>query len=658
MTALAVAFAVISEVVPVAGALQIVAVVPLAVIAQRHRVRALAITATGGVVVVFVAAGYGTALTFVIASIVAGIVGHTLRTGGGVGRVLVLSCLTGAVVGAASVGLLLALTGLRELFIAILDNSIRGLAETIGRIPFLTDIATTVADGASTGLEYWWVLVFTSGFFSTVVSALAGWWILRATLTRLGELEARGELPDVHAALDADPDPAPVRLNGVTYRYRGANTDALGPLDLEIVPGNFVAVVGANGSGKSTLARILVGAEPTGGRVERRGPTGLGVIGGTAMILQHPESQILGTRVADDVVWGLPVDDRPDAEQIEGLLTEVGLAGYGERDTGSLSGGELQRLAVAAALARRPKLLVADEATAMIDPAGQRALVALLAELPRRHGMAVVLITHRSTEAAHADDVVHLHQGRRVVHRPEWMASIPHRVTAPPPLGEPLLELRGVGHVYNLRSPWATRALTGIDLTVHRGEGLLVVGGNGSGKSTLAWILAGLTSPTEGSAKLRGKATSSKVGTVALAFQHARLQLQRRTVAEDIEAAGGTHVGSHHVGHALDQVGLDRSIAGRRVDELSGGQMRRVALAGLLIGNPDVLVLDEPLAGLDPPGRREITALLTALRRGGLTLVIISHDVDTLESVRTRTVILENGVLLSDRAPEQIGDSR
>ncbi|WP_235578804.1 MULTISPECIES: ATP-binding cassette domain-containing protein [unclassified Rhodococcus (in: high G+C Gram-positive bacteria)] len=655
MTALAVAFSVIGALIPVAGALQIVAIVPLAVIAHRHRLRALAVAGTAGMLVSFVAGGFGTALTMTISGVLAGIVGVSVRRGRGFTSVLTLSLLTGAVVGALSVLMLLILSGLRELFLTVLDNSIRGSADIVGRIAPAEDVATAVADYASFALGYWWVLVFVSALVSTAVSGVVAWWVLRATLSRLGELESRGELPDVVVTPDdaAAPHPVPVRLTGVTYRYRGGHDDALGPLDLEIVPGRFVAVVGANGSGKSTLARILVGTEPTGGRIDRTGSTGLGLIGGTAMILQHPESQILGTRVADDVVWGLPAAARPTPDRVEALLAEVGLAGYGLRDTGSLSGGELQRLAVAAALAREPRLLVADEATAMIDPEGQRDLVELLARLPRRHGMAVVLITHRATEAALADDVVRLHRGRRVMHDPNWMSSTPLRTDPLPPPGPPLLVLRGVGHVYDRRGPWATRALEGIDLTVHRGEGLLVIGGNGSGKSTLAWIMAGLTKPSEGTCELSGKATSSSVGTVALSFQHARLQLQRRTVSEDIEAAGGTDVGTIDVSRVLDQVGLDRRIAGARVDELSGGQMRRVALAGLLVGKPDVLVLDEPLAGLDPPGRREITALLTHLRRTGLTLVIISHDVDTLASVRSRTVVLDHGTV----APESTNDT-
>ena len=181
-------------------------------------------------------------------------------------------------------------------------------------------------------------------------------------------------------------------------------------MSLNIEPGEHVAITGPNGSGKTTLMLVLAGREPSSGTVERPGSVGLGRPGGTAVILQHPESQVLGTRVADDVVWGLPPGMTTDVHQ---LLTEVGLDGMAERDTGGLSGGELQRLAVAAALAREPSLLIADEVTSMVDQDGRDALMAVLSGLTEHHRMSLVHITHYNDEADSADRVDQPHRRRR-----------------------------------------------------------------------------------------------------------------------------------------------------------------------------------------------------------------------------------------------------
>mgnify|MGYP001756637545 FL=1 len=370
---------------------------------------------------------------------------------------------------------------------------------------------------------------------------------------------------------------------------------------------------------------------------------------------------MLGSRVADDLVWGLPADVTVD---VEALLAEVGLAGLGGRETSDLSGGQQQRLAIAAALARNPALLIADEVTSMVDPLGRGQLLELLAGLPERRGMTVVLVTHRGTEAAAADRVIHLAGGRVVPHQPDWVPdrsigapTVPDAAPSPPPVpaprpahAEPLLVLDHVGHAHLAGSPWEVVALRDVTLTVHRGEGLLIVGGNGSGKTTLAWIMAGLIDPGSGTCTLDGSPVTSQVGMVGLGFQHARLQLQKSTVGDEIMAAGGEKVGTAEVARVLESVGLPRAMAATGVDALSGGQMRRVVLAGLIARQPKVLVLDEPLAGLDPYARAEIVELLARLRRQGQTIVIISHDFEALETVCDRRVELidgrlDNGVL-------------
>jgi energy-coupling factor transport system ATP-binding protein len=209
------------------------------------------------------------------------------------------------------------------------------------------------------------------------------------------------------------------------------------------------------------------------------------------------------------------------------------------------------------------------------------------------------------------------------------------------------LALRGAGHVYSRNTPWAKRALTGVDLVICERESVLVVGHNGSGKSTLAWILAGLTAPSEGEALLDGKPAADQVGRIGLAFQHARLQLLRPTVGDEVKVAADVDDARAH--EAMVAVGLDPSLATRRVDELSGGQMRRVVLAGVLATRPRALVLDEPFAGLDAAGRNDLELLLLRLRdEHDLAVVMVSHDLDLHGSLIERVIELDDGRVVRD----------
>jgi energy-coupling factor transport system ATP-binding protein len=361
---------------------------------------------------------------------------------------------------------------------------------------------------------------------------------------------------------------------------------------------------------------------------------------------------VLGVRVRDDVVWGLP---DPAGVDVDAFLARVGLSDLADRETSTLSGGELQRLAIAAALARKPQLLISDESTAMVDAAGREQLVALFHALVSDDGLGVVHVTHRAAEAAAADRTITLARGR-VVDEPAQLRAENAMPSAEPhgdvPLGEPIITLQNVGHVYSRKTPWANRALADVDLTIREGEAIVVVGHNGSGKSTLAWILAGLLAPSEGTADLEGKPITEQVGRIGLSFQHARLQLLRPTVLEEVRAAGG--VDDAGARDALSAVGLDPyRFALRRVDELSGGQMRRVVLAGVLAAEPRAIVLDEPFAGLDAKGRAELDTLLTRLRRRrDIALVIVSHDCDLPAGLVDRVVELEGGRITRDEPLE------
>ncbi|MGW0327641.1 ABC transporter ATP-binding protein [Nocardia sp. NPDC003183] len=642
MAGLTVGLITVGSLVPMAAALQLVAAVPLGLLAQRYRLRALVTATIAATLVTFVAAGVMPALGVMGAATLAGIIGTVKRRGGGFPTVFALGIVAGVGWGLFSVGSLLLFSRTRDLFFDAIRNTAKGIENLAGRLPALEPLGRMAAEAVDVVLRWWWIYVGGTVALGVLVSTVISWFVLGAVLDRLAWLPGSDRLD---APLDDRPvGPLPVSLHGVGYRYEGTNVDALADIDLTIRPGEFVAVVGHNGSGKSTLTRVLAGRPPTTGAVDRPGSAGLGALGGTALVLQRPESQTLGVSVADDVVWGLSAESAAEVD-VDALLAEVGLADMGARETATLSGGQQQRLAVAAALARRPALLIADEATSMIDPDGRRELVALLAELPRRHGTAVVLVTHHEADATAADRVIHLADGRMVDHLASW--PHPARDQRRRPMGASVLELADVRHTYNRGTPWEAPALHGVDLSVRKGEALLIVGGNGSGKSTLAWIIAGLIAPSSGRCELRGTAVDKQVGGVALAFQHSRLQLQKQTVGAEIADWGGRATGSGAVGQALDAVGLDRRLAARSVEELSGGQAKRVVLAAMVASRPQVVVLDEPLAGLDPQGRAEIVELLARLRDSGLTLIIISHDVAEMAMVCDRTVHLDDGVVVS-----------
>ncbi len=637
MAALCAAIAIIAVVVPFAAGLSVLGTVPMGLLAYRYRFKVLIAAAIAGATIAFLIAGMGGLMTVLNCAYIGGLTGAVKRRGRGLTTAMLVSVVAGAVFAVLVVGALAVASRLRQLVFDAMTANVEGTARILGRIPGMEDIAPRLTDLFATALRYWPLLIGGYGVVAIMFVSLIGWWALSRVLTRLAGV------PDVHK-LDVPAEtgsvaPVPLRLNDVVFRYPGTDRNALGPVSLTVQLGEHVAITGANGSGKTTLMLVLAGREPTAGTVERPGAVGLGAPGGTAVIMQHPESQVLGTRVADDVVWGLPAGTETDVPR---LLAEVGLDGLAERDTGGLSGGELQRLAVAAALAREPALMIADEITSMVDQHGRDGLMAVLTGLTRNHQMSLVHITHYNEEAEAADRAVNLAGGSEMVQA----ATVP-RGAAAPHGDTPVLELRGVGHRYAAGTPWENSALRDIDLVVNEGDGVLIHGLNGSGKSTLAWIMAGLTVPTTGSCLLDGRPVSEQVGAVALSFQAARLQLMRGRVDREIASAAGFSARERaRVEAALAAVGLEASLASRRIDQLSGGQMRRVVLAGLLARSPRAIILDEPLAGLDAASARGLLRLLEQLRRDGLTVVVISHDFDGLEELCPRTLHLRDGQLV------------
>lgn len=537
MGSLSAATAIIAVVLPHAGALGLLGAVPMGLLAYRYRIRVLVAATVAASVIGFLVVGVSGVGAVALCAHVGGLGGFVKRRHRGMPTVIAVSFAAGVVIGAAAVIALTVLARLRELMFQAMSAALDGGVTVLTRVPHLRAAAQGFQTLFIEALAYWQWLVLAYSVVATMGASLIGWWALCWVLERLGGI---GDGHKLDATAEVGPiQPVPMRLDEVCLRYPDAEHDALRPVSLNVGPAEYVAVTGANGAGKTTLMLILAGRKPTSGSIERPGAVGLGQLGGTAVVMQHPESQVLGMQVADDVVWGLPPGKTTD---IDRLLGEVGLYGFAERDTGSLSGGELQRLAVAAALAREPALLIADEVTSMVDQHGRDALLAVLSSLTARYQTAVVHITHYHNEAQHAD---------------------------------------------------------------------------------------------------RTK------------FQAARLQLMRGRVDLEVASAGGFSPDDHtRVAAALAAVGLDPALANRRIDQLSGGQMRRVVLAGLLARSPRVLILDEPLAGLDAASARGLVRLLADRRREtGLTVVVISHDFAGLEELCPRTLHLCAGRLNPAGAP-------
>ncbi|MBQ8536005.1 MAG: energy-coupling factor transporter ATPase [Clostridia bacterium] len=229
------------------------------------------------------------------------------------------------------------------------------------------------------------------------------------------------------------------------------------------------------------------------------------------------------------------------------------------------------------------------------------------------------------------------------------------------------IQIQGLTHTYSPGSPFQATAIHDVNCTLNNGEFIGVVGHTGSGKSTLVQHLNGLLAPSQGKVLVDGLDTADKASRkairqkVGLVFQYPEHQLFEETVEKDV-AFGPKNLGlsdeeiSRRVRKALTLVGLNpEEIGPRSPFELSGGQMRRVAIAGILAMEPQYLVLDEPTAGLDPMGRDSILQMVQALHaQGDVTVIMVSHSMDDIARLATRLIVMDHGALVADGAPREI----
>ena len=464
---------------------------------------------------------------------------------------------------------------------------------------------------------------------------------------------------------------------------------AIDEVSLDIEPGQFIAILGHNGSGKSTLAKhmnaLLVPSDGTmwvDGMDTKEDEHLWDVRQSAGMVFQNPDNQIIGTVVEEDVGFGpenLGVPTEEIWQRVEDSLKAVGMIEYRHHSPNKLSGGQKQRVAIAGVMAMRPKCIVLDEPTAMLDPNGRKEVLRSVMELRKREHITVILITHYMEEVVDADHVFVMDHGHVVMQGTpreifsqvdtlkHYRLDVPQVTILADELRKRGLDIPAGVYVYSEGTAYEKHALKDVSLEIPHGEFVGIIGHTGSGKSTLIQHLNGLIKATSGALYYNGENIYGENynlrelrNQVGLVFQYPEHQLFEVNVLQDV-CFGPKNQGlspeecEKRAREALQLVGLKEKYFDHSPFDLSGGQKRRAAIAGVLAMRPKVLVLDEPTAGLDPKGRDEILDQIAYLHeKADMTVILVSHSMEDIAKYVDRIIVMNKGSVMFNDVPKKV----
>lgn len=508
-----------------------------------------------------------------------------------------------------------------------------------------------------------------------------------------------------------------IAIKNLQFQYPDKSTKALSSINLQVEEGEFLVICGPSGCGKSTLLRLLrLETQPVGemegeiyfNRVLLQDLDPLEAVKQVALVWQDPENQIVMEQVQEELIFALENIGYPTdimRKRLAEIVQFFGLESWLSRKTMELSGGQKQIINLASVLLLQPKVLLLDEPTAQLDPISGREFIQTLKRINEEFGMTIVLVEHRLEEVfSVADRVMLMDDGSmRYEGTPQdvteqiWKSMDAQFLPYIPPIARLYLQKENSPQLSDIpfsvkdgrkwlakqSIEWAEKSsksrirqkqsvlqvhdldfryvknspsiLNGLDLDVHKGDFLAIVGGNGSGKSTLLQIMAGLLKPQEGKVLLEGikigkwkrQELFRKVGYLP---QNPLTYFTYDTVAQELKHAANRFSNYEMLPAIIQALGLESLIESHPHD-CSGGERQKIALACLLLSEPDILLLDEPTKGMDPVSQQAFAKLIGKLHQQGLTIVMVTHHIEFAARYANRCAMLFDGMITAEGDP-------